>query len=53
MKRKHPKAKLETEQVRAIRQNRYGKSQRKLAQEYGVHINTIKRIALYMTWKHV
>ena len=53
MRMRHPKAVLCADRVRAIRQNRQGKSYRQLAEQYQVHINTIKRIAWNMTWKHV
>jgi transposase len=49
----HPKAKLTPDAARAIRENRTGKSYRQLAESLQVHINTVKRIAWYRTWKHM
>jgi transposase len=53
MSRDHPRAVLDAERVQAIRKNRHGKSYRQLAEQYQVHINTVKRIAWHHTWKHV
>lgn len=50
---RHHKAVLDADRVRAIRQNRSGKSYRQLAEQYRVHINTVKRAAWGITWKNV
>jgi len=48
-----PQAKLDADKVRAIRQNRHGKTAKCLAAEYGVHIRTIDKIRDHVTWRHV
>lgn len=47
----HPNAKLKPEQVSSIRQNRYGRTARQLADEYGVHFRTIEKIRAFETWR--
>lgn len=48
-----PHAKLSREKVAAIRA-RYemGVTQRRLAECYGVHVNTIHRVVNYQNWWH-
>lgn len=48
-----PNARLTAETVRAIRQNRNGKTARQLADIYGVHYRTIEKVRHYETWAHV
>lgn len=48
-----PNARLTAEKVRAIRQNRNGKTARQLADIYGVHYRTIEKVRHYETWAHV
>lgn len=45
--------KLTPDAVRFIRANPRGLSYRKMATATGVHINTVKRVAWHMTWRHV
>ena len=49
-----PHAKLTPEKVAAIRiRASMGVSQRKMAKEYGVHVNTINRAVLHENWWHL
>jgi hypothetical protein len=50
---RHHKAKITEEQVREIRKNIEGKSDRVRAQLLGIHPCTVKRIRWGLTWKHV
>lgn len=45
--------KLTPEQVRAIRINRYGKTDKQQAKEYGVHKNTIYRARHGMIYRSI
>lgn len=48
-----PHAKLDKKKVDAIRvRASMGVRQRKLAAEYGVHVNTISRVVSYQNWWH-
>lgn len=49
-----PHAKLTPDKVAVIRiRASMGVSQRKMAKEYGVHVNTINRAVLYENWWHL
>ena len=48
-----PRTKLTPEKVKEIRANRYGKTAQQLADEHGVHKNTIDKIRNFETWAHV
>lgn len=48
-----PHAKLTKEKAEAIRVRfSMGVSQRKMAAQYGVHVNTIHRVCTYANWWH-
>jgi len=46
-------ARLTTEKVIEIRENRYGWSAKRQAEHYGVHHNTIHRVRHFEAWSHV
>lgn len=48
-----PHAKLTDEQVREIRENRRGLTDKQQAEKYGVHRNTIFNIRHRIKWSHV
>jgi hypothetical protein len=48
-----PQAKLNPELVKEIRSNRYGKTRKQLAVEYGVHYRTIEKIHCFEIWGQV
>jgi len=54
MKRDRPKqAKLNPDIVRAIRENRHGKTYRQQASDFGVAWPTIRDVRQYRTWRRV
>ncbi len=53
MGEKHHLAKLTAATVRAIRENRRGRSFNQLAAEFWVSLSTIKRVRWGLTWRHV
>jgi hypothetical protein len=53
MGEKHHLAKLTEDAVRFIRENPRGWPYHKLATAMGVHVNTVKRVAWGLTWRHV
>ena len=46
-------ARLSADQVRAIRDNPKSKTQQEMADEYGVHLNTVWQVASYATYYHI
>lgn len=49
----HYNAKLTADDVKQIRQNRYGMTDAQQAAKYGVHPNTIFRVRNREAWGHV
>jgi hypothetical protein len=45
-----PHAKLDAAKVKAIRENRQGKTAKQLADEFGVHYRTIEKVRYMETW---
>lgn len=48
-----PHARLTPEKVRAIRENRHGKTAVQLAEEFGVHFRTVEKVRAFESWTHV
>jgi hypothetical protein len=48
-----PHARLDANQVRAIRENRNGWTARQWGKALGVHHRTIEKVRHYETWVHV